>query len=126
MVFDNAVNSERDLLVYQGAIHEVGANPAPQLANAHFREYVHYQEPAWDNGRLNNINQHFVTAFLGVYLRGEQDLYAPYLDISPISSESPQTDTAHPDYWRGFLNWTAIGMELHRGRPKVVPYTGSD
>lgn len=125
-LFDNAVNSERYLLVYQGAIHEVGANPAPPLANAHFREYVHYQEPAWDNRRLNNINQHFVTAFLGVYLRGEQDLYAPYLDISPISSESPRTDTAHPDYWRGFLNWTAIGMELHRGRTQIIPAAGSD
>jgi predicted dienelactone hydrolase len=125
-LFDNAVNSERYLLVYQGAIHEVGANPAPPLADAHFREYVHYQEPAWDNRRLNNINQHFVTAFLGVYLRGEQDLYEPYLDMSPISSESPRTDTAHPDYWRGFLNWTAIGMELHRGRTQIIPAAGSD
>jgi predicted dienelactone hydrolase len=125
-LFDNAVNSERYLLVYQGAIHEVGANPAPPLADAHFREYVHYQEPAWDNRRLNNINQHFVTAFLGVYLRGEQYLYEPYLDMSPISSESPRTDTAHPDYWRGFLNWTAIGMELHRGRTQIIPAAGSD
>jgi predicted dienelactone hydrolase len=119
-LFDNAVSSERYLLIYQGAIHEVGPNPAPPLAAGHFREYIHYQEPAWDNRRLNNINQHFVTAFLGVHLRGEQDLYAPYLDISPVSNESPRTDTAHPDYWRGFLNWTAIGMEFHRGRASAT------
>jgi len=116
-LFDNAVNSERYLLIYQGAIHEIATNPPPPLADAHFREYMHYQEPAWDNRRLNNINQHFISAFLGLYLRGEKDLYAPYLDISPISNDSPRTNTAHPDYWRGFLNWTAIGMELHRGRP---------
>ena len=112
-LFEQAINSERYLLVYQGAIHEVAPNPAPPLARQHFRDFVHYQEPAWDNRRLNNINQHFLTAFLGKYLRGDAERYSAYLDLSTMSNQSPRTDTKHPDYWHGFPNWTAIGMELH-------------
>ncbi|MDG1988356.1 MAG: hypothetical protein P8J18_10275 [Halieaceae bacterium] len=42
-LFDNAVNSERYLLVFQNAIHEVATNPAPPLADLYPREYAHYQ-----------------------------------------------------------------------------------
>jgi predicted dienelactone hydrolase len=112
-LYDKAINSPRYLLVFQGALHQIAANPAPAVANSHFREYVHYQEPAWDNRRLNNINQHFITAFLGKYLTGAQEQYAEYLELLPISNQSPRTDTSHPDYWKGFKNWSAIGMELH-------------
>ena len=116
-LFDQAVSAQRYMLVYLNAIHEVAPNPAPPLAQQHFREYIHYQEPAWDNRRLNNINQHFITAFLGVHLQHNQARYAPYLDIPVVSSKTPRTDMEHPDYWRGFLPWTAIGMELHRREP---------
>jgi predicted dienelactone hydrolase len=119
-LFDNAVNSDRYLLVYQGAIHEVAPNPAPPLADFHPREYAHYQEPAWDNRRLNNINQHFITAFLGKHLLGNSDKYGNYLMLPVISNDSPRTDTSHPDYWKGFGNWTAIGMELHRRTAQTV------
>ena len=40
---------------------------------------MHYAEPAWDLRRINNINQHFVTAFLGVRLKKLD--YASYLDL---------------------------------------------
>ena len=113
-LFDNAVNSERYLLVFQNAIHEVATNPAPPLADLYSREYAHYQEPSWDNRRLNNINQHFITAFLGKHLLGKYDKYNEYLNLSVISNDSPRTDTKDPDYWRGFANWAAIGMELHQ------------
>ncbi|MFT5482746.1 MAG: putative dienelactone hydrolase [Halieaceae bacterium] len=116
-VFENAINSERHLLIYQSAIHEVAPNPAPPLANLYPREYAHYQEPAWDNRRLNNINQHFVTAFLGKYLLGDTERYSRYLNLSTVSNESPRTDREDPNYWRGFPNWTAIGMEWHRAMP---------
>lgn len=112
-LFDNAINSERYLLVFQGAIHEVATNPAPPLAAFHPREFAHYQEPAWDNRRLNNINQHFITAFLGKHLLGNADKYGDYLRLSVISNDAPRTDVSNPNYWKGFSNWTAIAMELH-------------
>ena len=119
-LFDNAVNSDRYLLVFQNAIHEVATNPAPPLADLYPREYAHYQEPAWDNRRLNNINQHFITAFLGKHLLGEGDKYNGYLNLSVISNDSPRTDTQDPAYWKGFANWTAIGMELHQRAAQTI------
>jgi predicted dienelactone hydrolase len=113
-LFDNAVNSDRYLLAYESAIHEIAVNPAPPLAESHYREYVHYQEPGWDNRRLNNVNQHFITAFLGSKLSGDFGKYQPYLDLEePISNNAPRTDESNPRYWKGFTNWSSIGMELH-------------
>lgn len=87
-LFDHAINAQRYMLVYLNAIHEVATNPASPLAQQHFREYMHYQEPAWDNRRLNNINQHFITVFLGMYLGGDKARYGPYLDIPVVSRNS--------------------------------------
>ena len=112
-IFENAVNSDRYMLVYQNGIHEVAVNPPPPIADKHFREYMHYQEPAWDNRRCNNINQHFITAFLGIYLKGMEE-YQPYLDLIPMSNDAgPKT----PEYWKGFKEWTAVGLELHHIEP---------
>lgn len=112
-LFNNAVNSDRYMLIYQNGIHEVAVNPPPPIAEAHFREYIHYQEPAWDNRRCNNINQHFITAFLGIHLKG-MDEYQAYLNLIPISNDASPGDN---DYWYGFKDWTAVGLELHHIEP---------
>lgn len=117
-LFENAINSDRYLLVYESAIHEIAVNPAPPLAELHYREYVHYQEPAWDNRRLNNVNQHFITAFLGLHLQADAATYQPYLDLVPLSNESNRTDETDPTYWKGFTNFAAIGMEFHHLLPQ--------
>jgi predicted dienelactone hydrolase len=112
-LFKNAINSNRYMLVYQNGIHEVAVNPPPPIAENYFREYIHYQEPAWDNRRCNNINQHFITAFLGIHLKG-MDEYQSYLDLIPISNDASPGDE---DYWYGFKDWTAVGLELHHIGP---------
>ncbi len=62
-------------------------------------EYVHLQEPALDNTRTNNVNQHFLTAFLGLHLKGDANL-------------------GYPDgIWKGFKMWSAVGMEMKHLRP---------
>lgn len=109
----NAVNSDRYYLKYQGAIHEVPVNPAPPISESNYAEWLHYQEPAWDNRKLNNVNQHFITAFLGRHLKGEADRYEPYLNLlEPISNDSPRSDASDPRYWKGFTPFGAIAMEL--------------
>lgn len=57
-----------------------------------------YAEPVWDLGRINNINQHFVTAFLGITLKAQ-----------PL----PAGGSADPDpaRWTGFRKRTAVGLE---------------
>ena len=84
-VFENAVKSDRYLLVHQRGDHEVAVNPAPPITFTRWREYVHYQEPALDNTRTNNVNQHFLTAFLALHLKGER--LRDYLDLRPAESD---------------------------------------
>ena len=124
-IFDNAVHSERYMLIHQQGDHEVIANPAPPITFTRWREYVHYQEPALDNTRTNNVNQHFVTAFLDQTFKGKDYASAGnYLDpVYPDSNDSnnygnPNYYANYPDsgwptstIWRGFPVWSAVGLQ---------------
>lgn len=118
-MFDAAVNSDRYLLVYQNGRHNVVVNPVPAAAHAHYDDYMHYQEPVWDMRRINNVNQHFITAFLGIHLQGNRPRYEPYLDLLPIANDSRWSQNADGSFdkdhthWHGFKQWTANGLELH-------------
>lgn len=68
--FEQAVNAERYLAVFQNGSHNIAVNPVPLVALTKLQDYQHYQEPVWDTARVNNINQHLITAFLGMYLKG--------------------------------------------------------
>ncbi|MCU0511039.1 MAG: dienelactone hydrolase [Anaerolineae bacterium] len=115
-MFDNAINSERYLLTYENALHNVAPNPPPAVVRD-FADYERYSEPAWDEARLNNINQHFVTAFLAQYLRGEDssDYLQPAVENANdgvVSLDDTGTPTADHTYWAGFRPRTATGMSL--------------
>jgi dienelactone hydrolase len=114
-IFSDTVNSDRYMLVYQNALHNIAPNPPPPEAEASWPEYERYSEPAWKTTRLNNINQHFITAFLGMHLKGED--YASYLDLVTMSNDGDQSQGT---YWEGFINRTAIGMEMHHESPKAT------
>lgn len=91
--FDQATNSNRCLLVYQNARHNVGGNPPPAMP-LDFRTRESFDEPVWRKDRLNAINQHFISAFLDLHLKGDQSRQA-YLDGS----------------WKGFQKRWTIGLE---------------
>ncbi|WP_291429810.1 dienelactone hydrolase [Deinococcus sp.] len=123
-LFENAVNTERYMLVYQNAQHNVAPNPAPAESYASFSDFMHYAEPAWDSARLNNINQHFVTAFLNLKLKGDQSA-AEYLNVpvplannARYSRNADGTPKADDTSWKGFKDRTARGLELYHLTPK--------
>ena len=69
-IYDGAVNADRYMLTYVNARHNVAPNPPPAESlkpGLHIDEYYRYAEPAWNERKINNINQHFVTAFLGMH-----------------------------------------------------------
>jgi predicted dienelactone hydrolase len=108
-IYDGAMNAERYLLTYVNARHNVAPNPPPMAsmqAGVSADEYMHYAEPAWNEHRINNINQHFVTAFLGIYLKGMD--YRKYLDLA---------GTEASEGWTGFKARTAVGLEMHHAKP---------
>ncbi|MEM8487857.1 MAG: dienelactone hydrolase, partial [Bacteroidota bacterium] len=109
-IYDGAINSDRFLLTYLNARHNIAPNPPPPEAmkpGLHIDEYLRYADSAWDQRRINNINQHFVTAFLGIHLKGMND-YKKYLDAAQFTTE---------ENWTGFKPRTSVGLELHHGTP---------
>ena len=118
-LFENAVNSDRYMLVYENARHNAAPNPPPAATLGHPADYDHYAEAVWDMQRLNNLNEHFVTAFLNYRLKGDMNA-AAYLNVpTPIAADGKYsrnadgTPKADDTYWKGFPNRTALGMELY-------------
>ncbi|MBI5929781.1 MAG: dienelactone hydrolase family protein [Chloroflexi bacterium] len=121
-LFDDAINSERYLLTYQSALHNTGPNPPPTDITLSLDEYGRYADPVWDEARINNVNQHFITAFLGLYLNNNEAM-SDYLNLAVENSEDgvytvdeAGNPTADYTYWKGFPNRTALGLSLRQGQ----------
>lgn len=128
MAFDGAVNSERCLLVYENARHNVGGNPPPPESLGSFMMREHYEEPVWRKDRITAINQHFITAFLDLYLKGDETRRS-YLHVKPVKSNdgkwpvnqgentgdrfSTGVERDNSLYWKGFQRRWAVGLEMH-------------
>ena len=119
-LFDWAVNTDRYLLTFKNARHNIAPNAygVKPLVSVEMNaaDLMRYNEPVWDNRRLNNIIQHFATAFMGVHIKDQN--YKDYLDLITDSSQGvwDQNEdgsfTEDHSYWTGFANRTALGMEL--------------
>jgi predicted dienelactone hydrolase len=129
-VFAGAVRSDRYLLTYKQAGHNVALNPAPAQMRGSVWDMDWFEDPIWRQDRINAINLHFITAFLAVHLRGQADKRA-YLDVpvvdsdagewkapegTPWSAYSPGGDNV--TLWKGFQRRHARGMELRHSPPK--------
>jgi len=103
--YEGAVNSERYLLTYENARHNVGGNPPPPEAMGAFATQAFFDEPVWRNDRIAAINQHFITAFLDLYVKGDQTR-REYLELPEKSADRPA--------WKGFQARWALGVEWHK------------
>jgi hypothetical protein len=124
--YDWAVNSERCLLVYENARHNTGGNPPPPDMVLPFVTRQSFEEPVWRKDRITAINQHFVTAFLDLHLKGDQSRRA-YLRVpvkrsseavwpgGPGEARGPEFGTgdgASEKYWKGFQKRWALGLQM--------------
>jgi hypothetical protein len=109
-VYLGAVNADRYMLTFANANHNAAAPmPAPAESYAYSETlksfpFTHYADAVWDTTRMNNILQHFATAYFGVYLTGEEERKA-YLDLAPNTP------------WKGFKPRTAVGLTLEHAEP---------
>ena len=117
LVFEQATNCQRHLLTFQAAGHNAAAPiPAPReswLPSKHldFVPFDHYADAVWDTVRMNNITQHFLTAFVGLHLRGDRAMQT-YLGLSngrPDPGWPVEPDGAD---WPGFAPGTALGLRM--------------
>jgi predicted dienelactone hydrolase len=124
-IFDQAVNSDRYMLVYKNSGHNAGA-PMPLPVEFYGREDQtgsgHYTDGVWDNLLMNNILQHFVTAFLDLHLKG-QSAQREYLDILEDGAEAVYSlnhegiPNPQHTYWKGFAPGRAVGLKMLKGQP---------
>ncbi|ADV65781.1 alpha/beta hydrolase family protein [Deinococcus maricopensis] len=123
-LFEGAVNADRYLLTFENANHNAAAPmPAPAEVWRTGAPFAHYADPVWDSVRMNNIAQHFATAFLGRYLRGDasMDKYLNLVEYARDGRFSVGTDgtpKADHTYWQGFENRTAAGLRFEHLPPQ--------
>ena len=128
-IFTETTGTTRHLLTFENANHNAGAPiPAPAESYAFnevlgFAPFDHYADAVWDNVRMNNISQHFISAFLDLHLKGDTAMQ-PYLTLLPNAADGvwavddAGVPTADNSYWAGFQNRTAAGLQfetLERG-----------
>ena len=122
-IFDEAVRTDRHLLTFDHANHNAAAPiPAPleswkAVDNLDFVPFEHYADAVWDTTRMNNIAQHFATAFLDLHLKGQAeksryfDLVTKAEDGVVALDENGQPTDDHT-YWAGFAPRTAAGLRF--------------
>lgn len=112
-IYQAAVNANRYLLTFINANHNAAAPiPAPAETYASSGQpnsaFAHYADAVWDTARMNNILDHFATAYFGLYLKSEQDKQA-YFDVVPNGKDG---------VWKGFKRGTAVGLVLEHSAPE--------
>ena len=120
-IFTETTGTTRHLLTFENANHNAGA-PIPAPVESYgfndvlgFAPFDHYADPVWDTVRMNNISQHFVTAFLDLHLKGDMAMQS-YLTLTPNAADGvwavddAGVPTADNTYWAGFQNRTAAGL----------------
>ena len=127
-IFEGSVNAPRFLLTFENANHNAGAPmPAPRetwlpVSTLKFIPAEHYADAVWDNARMNNIAQHFTTAFLGKYLKNDSGMDA-YLNViensrdGKWSAEANGSFKSDHNYWKGFPNRSVAGLRLEQRQP---------
>jgi predicted dienelactone hydrolase len=123
-LFESAVRSHRYLLTFKGAGHNIGLGPTPASMRQSLWDLDWFEDPVWRKERILAINLHFITAFLDLYLKGDQSR-AAYLNVP--QAESSEGTWAAPesarwgDYspgtpgatlWKGFQRRHAEGLRL--------------
>jgi predicted dienelactone hydrolase len=122
-IWKGTTEVERALLTFENANHGAAAPiPAPEESyffdeELGFNVSEHYTDAVWDTIRMNNIAQHFVTAWLGKYLKDDKNMDV-YLNLEVNSNdgiwskdENGQAKADH-NHWAGFKNRTAKGLKF--------------
>ena len=120
-IFEEATGTNRHLLTFEGANHNAAAPmPAPleswePVETLDFVPFDHYADAVWDTNRMNNITQHFATAFMDLYLKADADK-AMYFDLVERAADGvvDLDDVGNPtdahSHWTGFAPRTGQGL----------------
>ncbi len=125
-IFDQLTGTDRHMLVFRDARHNIIGNPVPSTSKTAFPVIEFMNEPVWRQERINMINQHFIRAFLDLHLKGDKSK-AAYLNLPTEVAGDGDWPTGfgesvggtlagdkQPKYWRGFQRRWALGLEMRQ------------
>jgi predicted dienelactone hydrolase len=124
-MFDGASASHRYLLTFKGGGHAIGLSPAPDAMRHVLWDQDWFEDPVWRKDRITAINAHFITAFLDLYVKGDQSR-AAYLNVpvtesaagkwpagtAPVEYDAYSPGGADITLWKGFQRNHASGLQL--------------
>ncbi|WP_299841126.1 VPLPA-CTERM sorting domain-containing protein [uncultured Jannaschia sp.] len=109
-IWEGATGVDRSLLTFEGGSHNTAAPiPAPEES---FAAGVsgHYTDEVWDTVFMNNVAQHFTTAWFDAALKGDAGAER-FLQLPVFGSEG----------WTGFDAGTAEGLSYEVLQADVAP-----
>jgi alpha-beta hydrolase superfamily lysophospholipase len=130
-LFDGMAHSDRYLLTYREARHNIAMNAAPASVANDYLYIDKFDEPVWRKDRILAINAHMITAFLDLHLKGLGER-ASFLNVpTPVADDGnwplsegemlgaklAQPTGPSATYWRGFHRRWALGLELTHFAP---------
>jgi predicted dienelactone hydrolase len=133
-IFDMASGAHRYLLTFKEGGHSIGLSPAPDSMRQRLWDQDWFEDPVWRKERVNAINAHFISAFLDLYVKGDQSR-AAYLDVSaaesdagawpaaavPVAYDAYSPGTPQISLWKGFQRNHATGLELLQADARSTP-----
>ncbi|GAA6193052.1 dienelactone hydrolase [Phaeobacter sp. NW0010-22] len=120
-IFAGTIGTDRHLLTFEGANHNAAAPmPAPieswePVETLDFIPFDHYADAVWDTNRMNNITQHFATAFMDQHLKVDGNK-AAYFDLvtraadGVVAVDDAGKETDDHTHWKGFAARTGQGL----------------
>ena len=127
-VFDQAVRSDRYMLVLQNGGHGIGMSSVPAQMRDNLWDFHWFEDPVWRKDRIMAISQHMITAFLDLHVKGDASR-AAYLDTDVAQGNDARWPSPPPAgysafspggsglTWKGFHRNATQGLELHHRRP---------
>lgn len=127
-IFNKSSGTERYMLVFQNAMHNLVQIPAPPSAHLDVVPWQTFEDPTWRREKLISVGAHFMTAFFDLHLKGYSSRL-DYLDLATEASndgvwEQPMLEDYSDlyadggedskNYWRGFKRRQALGLEMHK------------
>lgn len=109
-LFEHTGNKDTKLLTIKNARHNIAPHPAPKEAYGNEFDIGTYLEPAWEEQKLNAINEHFALALMNCHVKQMSD-YCDFLTVSGSSDQAP-VEGKVPPAWKGFDNRWALGLKM--------------
>jgi predicted dienelactone hydrolase len=122
--FDAAIHVPRYLLTYREGGHGIGLDPVPDNMRGKLWDFDWFEDPVWRKERVVAVNLHMITAFLDLYVKGD-DSRRSYLQglvsdsdagrwprSTPGGYDSFSPGSGEVTLWKGFQNNHATGLSF--------------